>query len=287
MQLLVDLQPKWSWDLAIAHCDHRWRPDSQANADHVARLAQSWQVPFYCQTAVAVPKTEAQAREWRYQVLAELAQAKDYPVLITGHTASDRAETLLYNLIRGSGTDGLQALTWQRSLDSSITLVRPLLEFTRIETAQVCQDLGLSVWEDATNQDCHYARNRIRQELIPYLANHFNPQVEKAMAQTAELLRADVDYLESAALELLQASASTEVPGSGLNRSLLRPAPLALQRRVVRQFLQQTLNGAPNFDQIEKVVALISAPNRTQTDPLSRNIIARVEDTWIQLKPLP
>ncbi len=285
MQLLVDLQPKWSWDLAIAHCDHRWRPDSQANADHVAQLAKFWQVPFYCQTAVAVPKTEVQAREWRYQVLAELAQVKDYPVLLTGHTASDRAETLLYNLIRGSGTDGLQALTWQRSLDSSIKLVRPLLEFTRTETAQVCQELGLPVWEDATNQDCHYARNRIRQELIPYLANHFNPQVEQALAQTAELLRADVDYLESMAAALRQQAEVPELPG--LNRSLLSRAPLALQRRVVRQFLQQTLNGAPNFDQIEKVVALISAPNRTQTDPLPGNIIARVEDAWIQLNPLP
>lgn len=284
MQLLVDLQPKWSWDLAIAHCDHRWRQDSQANADHVAQFAKFWQVPFYCQTAVAVPKTEAQAREWRYQVLAQLAQAKDYPVVITGHTASDRAETLLYNLIRGSGADGLQALTWQRSLASTVRLVRPLLEFTRTETAQVCQDLGLSMWEDATNQDCQYARNRIRQELIPYLANHFNPQVEQAVAQTAELLRADVDYLESAAAALRQ---QAEVPGSGLNCSLLSPAPLALQRRAVRQFLQQALDVALNFDQIEKVVALISAPNRTQTDPLSGNIIARVEDAWIKLKPLP
>ena len=83
-------------------------------------------------------------------------------------------------------------------------LVRPLLEFTRAQTAQFCQDLQLAVWEDATNQDLEYARNRIRQELLPYLQTHFNPQVESALSQTAELLQAEEEYLEQAAHQLLK-----------------------------------------------------------------------------------
>jgi tRNA(Ile)-lysidine synthase len=82
--------------------------------------------------------------------------------------------------------------------------VRPLLEVTRAETFQFCQEQQLAIWEDAYNQDLKYARNRIRQELIPYLKSHFNPQVETALSQTAELLRADVAYLEDAAQELRQ-----------------------------------------------------------------------------------
>src|SRR4028118_2316287 len=115
-KLLLDLQQKWGWELAIAHCDHRWRSDSEANANYVKHLAQEWQVPFYQQIAVQVTKSEAEARHWRYQALTTIALDMGYQYIVTGHTASDRAETLLYNLIRGSGADGLSALTWTRAL---------------------------------------------------------------------------------------------------------------------------------------------------------------------------
>jgi len=283
LRLLLDLQPHWHWQLAVAHCDHRWRADSQANANHVAGLAQTWQLPYFEKTAAEVPTTEAQARQWRYHVLGQLAQDQGYSRLLTGHTASDRAETLLYNLIRGSGADGLQALVWQRPLVAGVELVRPLLEFTRAETAEFCRTWRLPVWEDVTNQNWTHARNRIRQELLPYLQTHFNPQVEMTLAQTAELLRAEVSYLEEQATSLLQAVQAESGAASKLNRSVLQSVPLALQRRVVRQFLQAHLGIAPSFEHIEKVVALITAPNRAQTDPLPGHWLARVTSPWIEL----
>jgi tRNA(Ile)-lysidine synthase len=280
----LDLQPKWGWQIAIAHCDHRWRADSEANAAHVQQLAQTWQVEFYQRTATQALPSEAAARTWRYQALTEIAQAQDSPYLVTGHTASDRAETLLYNLMRGSGADGLQALTWQRSLSPEIKLVRPLLSLTRAETAQFCEEFDLPIWEDSTNQDLKYARNRIRQELLPYLQQHFNPQVEKALAQANELLQADVEYLEQTAIALRQ---QAQHPAqAGLNRLVLRSAPLTLQRRVIRQFLQRALTSEINFEQIEKLLSLITAPNRSQTDPFPGGAIAVVEGEWIWLKQL-
>ncbi|NJN59102.1 MAG: tRNA lysidine(34) synthetase TilS [Leptolyngbyaceae cyanobacterium SL_5_9] len=299
VRLLLDLQPKWNWTLAIAHCNHRWRVDSSANADYVEQLAQGWEVPYFGVAAVNSPTSEAAAREWRYGALAEVAQKQGYAAVVTGHTASDRAETLLYNLIRGSGADGLQALTWQRELNPNLHLVRPLLEITRAETAQFCQTAQLRVWQDSTNQDLHYARNRIRQELLPYLKTHFNPQVEQALSQTAELLRGDIDYLETAATALRQQATTAKLSASAqtsaqtslqqgaehrLNRLVLKSAHSALQRRVMRQWLQQALPEAPNFDQIEKLTALISAPNRTQTDPFPGGAIATVQGDWICLK---
>ena len=289
IKLLLDLQPKWQWQLGIAHCDHRWRPDSEANANHVEELAKNWQLPFYKVSANQVLNGEAAARQWRYQALSAIAQSHNYPYIVTGHTQSDRAETLLYNLMRGSGADGLQSLTWVRPLTDNLKLVRPLLEITRAQTAQFCQDMQLPVWEDSTNQDLKYARNRIRQELIPYLQQHFNPQVEPALAQTAELLRAEVDYLEKAASALLQEAMEERRLGVGettlcLNRSLLRKAHLALQRRVMRQFLQQTLQMAPSFEQVEKITALITAPNRSQTDPFLQGAFATVDGNWISIQ---
>ncbi|NET10493.1 MAG: tRNA lysidine(34) synthetase TilS [Symploca sp. SIO2B6] len=367
MQLLLDLQPKWQWDLAIAHCNHGWRSDANANADYVQALAHQWNIPYFEHkyghqydhgdvqnheriSPMPVPPesitTEAGARAWRYRMLTTTAIAHRYDLLMTGHTASDRAETLLYNLMRGSGADGLQALTWQRSLqgeDSSVKLVRPLLFMARSETGAFCQSQNLTPWFDTTNDDWRYARNRIRQDLLPYLQEHFNPRVEQTLAQTAEILQADVAYLEHATEELWNAAVvsmdepETKEPemdrlkmkGSGmkepekqgeqgaqsniprgvkqsyapetiqptssrtaaqrvtqnptivLDRPMLASAPLALQRRVMRRCLLTLLPKAPNFDQIEKLTVLITAPNRSQTDPFPGGAIARVDGRFM------
>ncbi|MBW4569061.1 MAG: tRNA lysidine(34) synthetase TilS [Tolypothrix carrinoi HA7290-LM1] len=304
IKLLLDLQPKWGWHLGIAHCDHRWRADSQANAQHVKNLAESWEISFYLETANEPLNSEAAARNWRYQALNTIALEHNYNYIVTGHTASDRAETLLYNLMRGTGADGLQALTWQRLLTDNILLVRPLLEITRAQTKDFCTDFQLPIWEDSTNEDLKYTRNRIRLELLPYLQENFNPQVESALAQTAELLQAEVEYLEQAA-DRLREEAMGEGDGETrrqgdketkrqeeilpspfalplkLNRRILQKAPLALQRRVMRYCLQQILPCAPSFEQIEKLTALITAPNRSQTDPFPGGAIAKVENDWI------
>ncbi|MEB3231600.1 MAG: tRNA lysidine(34) synthetase TilS [Leptolyngbyaceae bacterium] len=307
VKLLLDLQPHWDWTLAIAHCNHRWRADSDANADYVATLAQAWNLPIHTVTVEADQRgaiaTEAGARTWRYQVLTDLAIAHQYAIVTTGHTASDRAETLLYNLMRGSGADGLQALTWGRSLHPTVQLVRPLLFMTRGETEQFCQDAGFKPWIDHTNNDWRYARNRIRQDLLPYLQANFNPRVERTLAQTAEILQADVAYLEAEAEKLWQqatapdpASNSVGFQGSTppassplshpptpqqINRTILANAPLALQRRVMRRWLLLILPTAPNFGQVDKLTALIAAPNRSQTDPFPGGAIAHIKGDWI------
>jgi tRNA(Ile)-lysidine synthase len=279
IKLLLDLRSRWNWHLAIAHCDHRWRPDSQANAAYVADLARSWNLPFHLSTAEQIPANEAQARHWRYERFQAIAGQAGYDAIATGHTMSDRAETFLFNLIRGSGADGLQSLSWSRSLTPTLKLVRPILELTRPETAEFCQSNNLTIWEDSTNQDLSYSRNRIRQELLPYLQTHFNPQTEQHLVQTMELLTADVEYLETLATELREKATQND----GLNRKILQSVPLSLQRRVVRQFLQEALNFSPNFEQVEKFAALINAPNRSRTDPFLKGAIAEVNGDWIQL----
>jgi tRNA(Ile)-lysidine synthase len=281
IKVLLDLQPKWSWNLAIAHCDHRWSTD-EGIADRVRDVALMFDLPFHLITATsAIPETEAAAREWRYQSLVDLAIKNKISYIVTGHTKSDRAETLLYNLIRGSGTDGLRSLSWQRYLTPEIQLIRPLLNFSRAETLEFCQQFNLPIWEDAVNQNLKYARNRIRNELIPYLQTHFNPQVENSLAQTLEILQAEVDYLENSAQQLLESAIVEDK--KALNRQKLKDRPIALQRRVIRKFLTQNLPKSPTFAEIEAVTRLIDAPNRSRTSSLPGNKIVEVIDIYLIL----
>ena len=227
LKLFIDLREKWNWTLAIAHCDHRWSTD-KGISDRVQQIAEQWQLPFYLKTAEVAKETEAAAREWRYQALIDIATEIGFKQILTGHTQSDRAETLIYNLMRGAGTNGLQALSWKRALTSTITLIRPLLEFSRQETQEFCQKWHLPVWEDAANQNLHYARNRIRHELIPFIKQHFNPQVESALAQTAEILKADVEYLEQQTQEYYDQTVSSE--NLAINRKITTSIPPYLFR---------------------------------------------------------
>ncbi len=308
LEILRTLQPKWGWRLLVAHCNHRWRNDADLNADHVMQLCQQWQIPSLILTQPDdIPKTEAGARQWRYSALTELAQNENTNRIVTGHTLTDRAETLLFNLCRGSGADGLSALGWQRNLTPEhisvsistniaenmpeIKLVRPLLGVHRDETLAVCQQRNLTIWEDSTNHDVHYRRNRLRHEVMPYLTTHFNPQLENALSNLAEILTAESDYLETQAQEFWahpnQFCIATSTNNPALDRHALNSYPLALQRRIIRHFLQSNLGTMPTFDQIQQVHGLINAPHGSRTAPIHQNISVAVSQNWLILQIPP
>lgn len=284
-KLLQMQSAKFNWNLTIAHCDHRWRSDSSANAAHVENIAKEWGITFCLRTAESILANEADARKWRYAMLVEIANINKCAYVATGHTRSDRVETLLHNLIRGSGADGLTSLTWMRSLTPEIKLVRPLLNVSRHETLAFCRENQIPIWEDSTNQNLEYRRNRLRLETIPYLQEHFNPQLEIAIAQTSELLHDDVLYLEKQASFFFEDNVSViwdeRLPR--LHRLSLQEQPLAIQRRIVRQFLSRYLPRQVNFEDIERFLNLLAAQNRSQSSPFKGNISAFVEHPWIVL----
>lgn len=278
-RLLLDLQPHWHWSLAVVHCDHRWRTDSAANAAFVQELAQRWHLPCEVVRAPEMPKTEAAARSWRYQVFETVAKALSCTHVVTAHTQSDRAESLLLHLLRGASPDGLATLLPCRSL-GAVQLVRPLLGMTRAETAAFCREHQLPLWQDETNQSLDYRRNRLRLEVIPYLQAHFNARVEQVLAQTAELLASDRAYFEAEVARLAPAVIREHPPA--LNRLRLRKLPLALQRRLIYHFLCCHLQGGVNFGVVEEVRSLIAAGNGQQTSTLSRGCHLRVCGQWLE-----
>ncbi len=291
-QLLLDLQSLWDWELSIVHCDHRWRSDSAQNANHVRRLAQTWNLPYHeviAETAETDISTEAKARDWRYQSFDKLAQIHGFTHITVGHTATDRAETLIYNLARGSGAEGLQSMGWSRSSFSlgdpqslnPVQIVRPLLGLTRSQTAIFCADRQIPIWHDSTNDDLTYRRNRIRHEVLPLLQDALNPQADRHLAHTAELLTADVAFLQAQAQILYDQVVLLEGAGYKIHRHRLAAAPIALQRRVLRSFCQSALTFNPTFEQIEGLIQLLTAPPRSQSSTVKGGAIGVVEGDWV------
>ncbi len=132
--------------------------------------------------------------------------------IATGHTANDQAETVLHRLLRGTGLRGLRGIASRRELESGLTVVRPLLAATREEIVAYLQELAQSYREDSTNRDVGYTRNRLRHELLPHLAQRYNPAIVRLLSRLA--LQVDDAYRieESAALALLS---EMEMPRAG------------------------------------------------------------------------
>ncbi len=270
LQVLVDLAPRWDWRLSVLHCNHRWSEDESRCAAFLADwIPQTYGIPCQVATVEQIQTQEAAARAWRYQQLQHWAKAWGCTAVVTGHTGTDKAESLLLHLFRGSGAQGLSTLPWQRPLnggDPELRLVRPLLEVWRQETVAFCQAHHLPVWPDPSNSNLRYARNRLRHQVMPLLREHFNPQVERALCQAADLLAAEQEWIRDQVDRLWLQIYRSDPPR--LDRRILGQQPLALQRACLYQLLSEHLPHQPSFEQIKAVQQLISAPNRSRTSSL-------------------
>ena len=220
--LLRQLAPLHHWDLTLWHGDHGWHPDSGRFAAELSDWARGQELAIRIEQAEpAAVASEAAARRWRYGCLMEQASAGQRDV-VTGHTATDRAETLLLQMARGTDLAGLGSLRPLRPLSADAPegpwLRRPLLNFSRGDTAALCRELALPLWIDPSNDDPAYARNRIRLELLPVLET-LHPGAERRMADLAERLSQVQDSRqELAELALQQLQQHDGLDRRGLGR---------------------------------------------------------------------
>ncbi len=134
---------------------------------------------------------EETARDFRYQYFDALVREHGIDCIATAHNASDNAETLLFNLIRGCGADGLCGIPPVRG-----NIIRPLILCTKEEIIAECNSKGIPFVTDSTNIDTDYTRNFIRHKLIP-TAKEINPALERSLINTSELLRRDKAHFEA------------------------------------------------------------------------------------------
>jgi tRNA(Ile)-lysidine synthase len=257
--LLLGLRRLYGWRLHLWHGDHRWRAESGQQAAALAAWAAARGLDLRLERASEPPATEAAARTWRYERLAGEARRLGCAHVLTGHTASDRAETVLLNLARGSHRRGLTSPRTIRCLNretDSPALVRPLLPFTREDTGRICGELGLPVWIDAGNSDLQIARNRVRAEVMPVLEG-LHPGSARRISALAERWGQELEVEEEVldlALESLARPAAPPARAALGRRRLTGLAP-ASQGRLLQHWLRRCDRGALASDQLAQLVA--------------------------------
>ena len=177
LKLITDLKRLYKWEIEIWHGDHQWHSQSAKIEEELKLWCLNQKIPFHSNKASNEEvANEEKARNWRYKNLlmqAKLISSKSIyspcKRILTGHTATDRAETIIMNLARGSDLAGLSTLKEKRLLDNNIILARPLLIFDRSETIEICKEFNLPIWVDPSNEDINLTRNKIRKEILPIL----------------------------------------------------------------------------------------------------------------------
>ncbi|MEG1858099.1 MAG: tRNA lysidine(34) synthetase TilS [Pseudoflavonifractor sp.] len=244
LALLKGMEAARGITVLAAHFNHRLRgADSDGDQIFVADWCRANGIPLYTGSGdvAAAAKARGQgveetARALRYAFLRSTAAAVHATRIATAHHADDNAETLLLNLLRGTGLQGLTGIPPRRG-----EVVRPLLTTPRSELAEYLAAQGIPHREDATNTDTSFARNRLRREVLPIL-REMNPRVTEHMTDTLRYLRADNDFLNARAAEACLAAREA---GDDLiiSAAAIGGLPAAVAPRAARQLLERMGDG--------------------------------------------
>lgn len=236
--------------------DHGLRSESAADCQQVQQLAINWGLACHIHKTglTADTFTENSGREARYKILHDAAKQAGATYILTGHHGGDQAETVLLHLLRGSGLHGLTGMAPIAPLpltepqQSDIKIVRPLL-YTPPKLVQAYADQHtLPVLEDPSNQDFRFMRNRLRHELIPLLEQNYNPQAQKLLSQTAQILRDDAAHLETVHAQTWETAGGTlEKDWASIPLKMWQDADASFQRYALRHMAVHVQQSADNL----------------------------------------
>lgn len=219
---------------------------------------------------------ETAARKVRYDFFAELMRKHSIPLLATAHNANDDLETILFNLSRGAGLDGLCGIPESREISGG-RIVRPILKMSREEILEYCDKNSLPFVTDSTNTDTDYTRNKIRAQIIPSLLS-VNSAAIKNASRAKENLCADALYLWQEADEFLTKNSKD----GKISKNALQKAPAPIFNRVVMRAYAEISDGISlDSVHIESIRKLVDKDELHSSIDLPSSIEAVIEDGLI------
>lgn len=274
LHALCALQKEYQLTLYAAHVNHGLRADTaQRDEAFVRALCEEKKIPLFVHHA-DVKKTaeekklseEEAGRYVRYAFFEELQRTLPANKIATAHHKNDQAETVLMNLIRGSGLAGFGGISPKRG-----AIIRPLLSFTRQQIEAACTEEGISFVTDETNFQTKYTRNRIRLSLLPEI-ERYNPSFVDAAARNADILREEEEFLDDYVHTVFESAVMHTQNGYQVSIQALQEYHRAIRRRVIRR-----MAGDISAKLVEAVLALCERGQSGKFLVLPGNRTARIE----------
>ena len=195
---LQEEQSKLNFEIVVAHINHMIRKEAKEEEEYVRDYCQKNKIRFYSKS-IDVQKiannnkigTEEAGRIVRYEFFDEILEKTNSNKVAIAHNKNDKAETIIMNLLRGSGVSGLKGIEPRRR-----KYIRPLIECERYEIEKYCEEQKLNPRIDKTNFENEYTRNKIRNIVIPYVKKEFNPNIIETLSRMSELVTEEEEYIE-------------------------------------------------------------------------------------------
>ncbi|MGE3707045.1 MAG: tRNA lysidine(34) synthetase TilS [Vicinamibacterales bacterium] len=249
--------------VGVAHLNHRLRPDAAQDEAFCSALASELGVPFEAGAADVRAlaardgiSIEAAAHLVRHRFLRDAADGMGAERVALGHTLDDQAETVLLRLLRGAGLKGLAGMHPRNGV-----FVRPLIDVRRAALRDLLESTGRPFRLDPTNADRTIPRNRIRADLLPWLAREFNPRIAEVLAVEAELAREDWRFVDDAARQLIREAAVQAGDAWRVEAAAVAAAPKAVGRAALRLLMEQLAGGRPTgLQHVEGALQLCRRP---------------------------
>ena len=263
---LTKLASQLGISLAAAHLNHGLRGrDAREDARFAQDMAGKLGIPFISKEVdiKAIRRErggslEEVARAERYAFLCSAAKKMGCKKVALGHTMDDNAETVLMNLLRGSGVKGIGGIPPSRPLNGGLQIIRPLILASKKEIIAFLKKEKASYRTDRTNRDTDFRRNKIRHELIPLLKRDFNPKVASVLNDTATVMRQVDEYLETEIQRLISGIVNRRKGVSVLKRAQLLKLHPFMRKELIRRTLTEGFGAKIDLSMLEKTDRFIA-----------------------------
>ncbi|MBC7187117.1 MAG: tRNA lysidine(34) synthetase TilS [Calditrichaeota bacterium] len=290
LDLFARIREPWRLQLVVAHLNHGLRgKEADRDQSFVSARAGDYGLPVVIERADVASyarqrhlSREAAAREVRYDFLRRAAQQLRAHRVALGHHANDQAETFLDHLLRGAGLAGLGGMWWQREI-----FVRPLLGFTRGELTEYATQHQLPFCEDSSNTDLRIRRNRLRHELLPLLATHYNPRVVEALSRACQAFQEADQGLRIIAAQQLTRDSREEGGKIVLDIAEFLRYLSVTQKYVLMEVVERMGGGRSQLDSrtLERVLRLVRQRRPGTRVSLGHGIEAAVSGRYLVIGP--
>lgn len=199
LHILNELKQELNFKIYVAHINHMIRQEADEETEYVKDFCKNLGIECYIKRIDVVKiannlkrGTEEIGRQIRYEFFNEILEKTSSNKIATAHNNNDKVETIIMNILRGSGTSGLKGIEVKR--DNKY--IRPLINVTREEIEEYCLNNNLDPRIDKSNNENIYTRNKIRNIVIPYIKEEFNPNIIKTINRLSEVAIEENEYLE-------------------------------------------------------------------------------------------
>ncbi len=284
LHILHKLSTKRRYKLFVAHVYYGIRgDDARRDRDLVQSTARTYNIPFYEKNLSLKPHPidEAWLRDARYTFFEEVRTQCQATAIAVAHTRNDSVETLLLNLLRGSGLSGLTGISYKRD-----AIIRPLLDCSRDDIEDYCLQHHILYHIDSTNTDTVYVRNRIRHNLIPHLRKEYSQNILKTLSRTARTIADDYTELLSHAHNHLPPYTRSDDTIS-FSAEDFCALSASLQRITLRFFAYELHHHTPSFGMVEEWRKLIASHKNKSHQMRSSALIVTKNGATVSMTACP